>query len=120
MQPYSLDLRQKIVDVYATGTISQRQLAQQFRVAVSFVQKLIQHYRVTGSVKPKVRVRQTPSKLNADQLALLNTIVAVNNDATLAELCDLLEQKSGVRIGTSTMFRMLKKLGLTLKKTTSP
>jgi transposase len=36
MKTYSLDLRQKIVDAYAEGKISQRQLAKQFRVALSF------------------------------------------------------------------------------------
>ena len=34
MKPYSLDLRQKIVDAYAGGNASQRQLAREFRVAL--------------------------------------------------------------------------------------
>jgi putative transposase len=34
MKAYSLDLRQKIVDAYAEGQISQRQLAKQFRVTL--------------------------------------------------------------------------------------
>ena len=53
-------------------------------------------------------------------MAILETIVESNNDATLAELCDLLEQQVGIRIGVTTMFRMLKKLNLTLKKTLHP
>jgi len=32
MKAYSLDLRQKIVDAYAEGNISQRQLAKQFQL----------------------------------------------------------------------------------------
>ena len=39
MKAYSLDLRQKIVDVYQSESISQRQLAQRFGVAKSFVIK---------------------------------------------------------------------------------
>ncbi len=42
-----------------------------------------------------------------------------NNDATLAELCDLLEQETNIRVGVSTIFRMLNKQDLTLKKNTS-
>lgn len=116
MQPYSLDLRQKIVDAYAEGNTSQRQIAQQFRVAYSFVRKLVKQYRETGQIAPKQRTEQTPTKLSVEQLEILETIVESNNDATLAELCDLLEQRVGIRIGVSTMFRMLEKLNLTLKK----
>lgn len=116
MQPYSLDLRQKIVDVYVEGNTSQRQIAKQFRVAYSFVRKLIKQHRETGEIAAKQRTVQTPTKLSVEQLETLQTLVESNNDATLAELCELLEQKVGVRIGVSTMFRVLEKLNLTLKK----
>lgn len=61
MKAYSLDLRQKIIDTYFEGGISQRQLAKRFRVALSFVEKLLKQYRETGSIAPKVRTQQTPS-----------------------------------------------------------
>lgn len=120
MQPYSLDLRQKIVDAYVEGNTSQRQIAQQFRVAYSFVRKLVKQYRETGQIAPKQRTEQTPTKLSVEQLKILETMVESNNHATLAELCDLLDQRVGVRIGVSTMFRMLEKLNLTLKKNAAP
>ena len=41
MKFYSVDLRQKIINVYETEPISQRQLAKRFCVALSFVQKLL-------------------------------------------------------------------------------
>ncbi len=119
MQPYSLDLRQRIVDTYAEGNTSQRQLAQRFRVAHSFVQKILKQYRETGSLEPKQRLEQTPTKLNSAQLDILKNLVKANNDATLAELCDLLEQETNIRVGVSTIFRMLNKQDLTLKKNTS-
>ncbi|NQE38564.1 hypothetical protein E5S67_06349 [Microcoleus sp. IPMA8] len=120
MRAYSLDLRQKIVDAYAEGNLSQRQLPKQFRVALSFVQKLFKQQPQTGSIAPKQRTQQTPTKLNAQQLAVLGQLVEDNNDATLAELCHLLEQKTQVRIGRSTLDRMLRKLNTTLKKTLYP
>ena len=64
MKAYSLDLRQKIVDAYLEGKISQRLLAKQFRVALSFIEKLLKQYRETESIAPKVRRQQTPTKLN--------------------------------------------------------
>ena len=39
MKAYSLDLRQKIINVYEQEEISQRQLAERFCVALSFVVK---------------------------------------------------------------------------------
>ncbi len=65
MKAYSLDLRQKIVDTYAQGNISQRQLAKQFRVALSFIEKLLKQQRETSSIAPKLRTEQTPTKLNS-------------------------------------------------------
>lgn len=120
MKAYSLDLRQKIVAAYAQGNRSQRQLAQQFGVALSFIEKLLKQQRETGSIAAKVRTEQTPTKLNSEQLRILEQLVEEHNDATLAELRYQLEQKSGVLIGRSTVDRMLTKLNLTVKKNTPP
>lgn len=119
MKAYSLDLRQKIVDAYAEGNLSQRQLAKQFRVALSFVEKLLKQHRETGNLAPKKRLNQTPTKLNDEQLKVLEQLVEENNDATLEELRERLEQKTGVRIGRSTVDRMLNKLDLTVKQNTA-
>ena len=116
MKPYSLDLRQKLVDRYEEGDISQRGLARQFRVAVSFVETLLKRYRETGSVEPKVRTQQTPTQLNKEELSVLEQLVEAQNDATLAELRERLEQKTGVSVSCSTVNRMLVKLNLSVKK----
>ena len=120
MKAYSLDLRQKIVDTYAEGSTSQRQLAKQFRVALSFIEKLLKQQRETGTIAPKQRIEQTPTKLNAEQLRVLEQIVEENNDATLEELREQLEEKTGVVIARSTVDRMLSKLNLSVKKNPSP
>lgn len=119
MKAYSLDFRQKIMDAYAEGNISQRQLAQRFRVALSFVETLLKQHRETGSIAPKVRTEQTPTKLTHEQLRVLEQLVEADNDATLEELRERLAQQTGVLIGRSTVDRMLKKLNLTVKKNTT-
>lgn len=88
MKAYSLDLRQKIIDSYVESEISQRQLAKRFRVALSFIEKLLKQYRETGSIAPKVRIQQTPTKLSQEQLNVLSLIVSDHNDATLDEQRD--------------------------------
>jgi transposase len=117
MKAYSLDLRQKIVEAYHKGDISQRKLARQFGVATSFVQKLLKQARETGSLAPKVRTQQTPTKLNGSQLEVLRQLAEKNNDATLEELRQLLHERTQVLISVSTMDRMLRqKLNITVKK----
>jgi transposase len=116
MKAYSIDLRQKILETYQADGISQRQLAKRFRVTLSFIEKLLKQYRDTGSIAPKIRIKQTPIKLTSAQLETLAALVKANNDATLAELKEQLQQATGVTIGRSTVDRMLSKLNLTRKK----
>lgn len=120
MKAYSLDLRQKIMAAYAVGEISQRQLAKNFGVTLSFVQSLLKRHRETGTISPKVRAKQTPTKLNAEQLEVLRQLVEVQPDATLGELRERLYEKTTVFLGIATVDRMVRlKLNLNLKKKVS-
>lgn len=120
MQPYSLDLRQKIVDAYEKGDVSQRKLAKNFGVALSFVSKLLLQHRRSGTIAPKIRTEQTPLKLTPEQLEVLRQLVEAQPDATLGELQEQLRDKTGVSLGTSTIDRMLRlQLNLTFKKKSS-
>jgi putative transposase len=116
MKPYSLAFRRKIIKAYEDEGVSQRKLANRFSVAPSFIQKLINQYRETDSVAPKVRTQQTTPKLNNEHLSILHRLVEERNDATLEELRDLLAAEAGVDVSRSTIDRALDKLGLTLKK----
>jgi transposase len=120
MKPYSLDLRQKIVDAYAAGGISQRQLAQNFGVTLGFVQSLLKRQREFQTIAPKVRTEQTPTKLDAAQLEILRQLVEAQPDATLGELQQRLQAQTGVWIGVATVDRMVRvKLNLRFKKKSS-
>ncbi|MEB3180359.1 MAG: transposase [Nostocaceae cyanobacterium] len=110
MKAYSLDFRQKILDTYLKGGISQRQLAERFCVTLGFIEKLLKQYRETGNIAPKVRSQQTPPKLNSEQLNVLREIVEAKNDATLSEIREQLKEKTGIMIGISTVDRMLKRM----------
>lgn len=117
MKSYSLDLRQKIVDAYRAGGISQRQLASNFGVALSSIQNLLKRHRETGTIAPKMRTEQTPTKLNPEQLEVLRQLVEAQPDVTLQELQQRVHQKTGVLIGVATVDRMVRlKLKLRLKK----
>ena len=53
MKPYSLDLRQKVVEAYSNKEGSFRRLAKRFKVSLSFIQRLIKRYREEGTIAPK-------------------------------------------------------------------
>ena len=116
MKAYSVDLRQKIIDVYEREEISQRKLAQRFGVAPSFIFKLLKQYRATGEILPKPFNGGVKLKLNPANLIVLSELIEQNNDATLDELCKMLHDKVGVSISRATMGRMTQRLNLTVKK----
>lgn len=116
MKAYSVDLRQKIIDIYERKEISQRKLAQRFGVAPSFIFKLLKQYRNTGEILPKPFNGGVKLKLNPDNLIALSELIEQNNDATLDELCIMLQDKVGVNISRATMGRMTQRLNLTVKK----
>jgi transposase len=116
MKAYSIDLRQKIIDAYHSQPISQRQLALQFGVALSFLQKLLKQYRQTGDIAPQPHGGGGQLKLTLEQLETLAELIETNNDATLEELCQMLEEKTGVRVSRATMGRMTQRLNMTVKK----
>ncbi len=63
MKPYSIDLREKIVEAYQQGEGSYRQKAQRFRVSLSFIQRLIPRYQKENTLEPQPIGRPTSGKL---------------------------------------------------------
>ena len=120
MKPYSLDLRQKIIETYEENNLSQRELAKRFRVALSFIQKLIKQWRETGDLNPRPHGGGQKLKLAGDQIILLGDLVQEKNDATLDELRKQLEEKTQAVVSNSTISRILKRLNLTRKKSLHP
>lgn len=119
MKPYPVDFRQKVIEVYQKENISIRKLAQRFQVAKSFIQKILKQYQETGDLSPKIQGGSPPTKLDKEQLITLMEIIENNNDATLEELCDLLQEKIGISVSRATMGRITLQLNYTVKKNSS-
>lgn len=116
MRPYSIDLRNKIVEIWMQENISIRKLAKRFGVSKSFIQKLIKKSQETGDISPLPQGGSPPCKLNSEQLIILVELMEKNNDATFEELSELLEKATGVKVGKSTIGRISQKLNYSLKK----
>lgn len=116
MKAYSLDLRQKIIETYHTEQISQKKLAQRFRVSQSFITKFLRRYRETGEITPPPFRGGVKLKLKPEHLAVLAELIEKTPDATLEELCELLKEETGVVISRATLGRMTCLLKYTWKK----
>ena len=116
MKPYSIEFRQKIIEVHEKENLSRRQLAQRFCVSTNFVQKLLKKYLETGDIHPQPQGGSPEPKLNQEQLIDLVEIIESHNDATLEELCDLLEEKLQIRVSRATRGRITQKLNYSVKK----
>ena len=112
MTPYSQDLRQRIVDTVLRGDGTVRQIAERFLVSVSFVTRLLQLHRTTGSVEPRPHGGGNPAVLTPEDLERLREFIRDRPDATLEECREHL----GSSCSLATISRALSQLGLPRKK----
>jgi transposase len=70
-------------------------------------------------MKPLPHGGGKPPLIDAQQLNIVEELVEEDNDATLQELSDRLQDKTGIRVSIPTMCRLVQKLNLTRKKTPS-
>jgi len=110
MRAYSMDLRVRVLADCDLG-VSAKQVAEKYSVSVAWVRRLKQRRRESGEVGPRVAKAGPRPKLFGKEQRL-QELVAQAPDATLEEL----RQKLGLAVSVATVWRTLKALGLTLKK----
>ena len=115
MKPLSLDLRERIVNALEHET-SSLIVAARFDVSGSVVRKLRLKVERTGSIEPVPIPGRERLIAGADEDHLAE-LVREHPDATLKVLCELLEAEAGIVVSETTMWRQLKRMDITLKKT---
>ncbi len=115
MEAYSLDLRQRVLAAVDAGQLRRPQIAERFSVSTSWIRRLVQRRRETGSIAPRPQRHGPLPALSDRQRRRLAELVRRYPDATLAELC----QRLDAGVGKTTVWRELGNLGLTLKKSRS-
>lgn len=110
MRAYSLDLRERVLADLDAGA-SQAETARKYRVSTRWLYKLRRQRELTGDVLPR-RGRSGPPRALAGSEEELVNVVRQSPDATLAEL----RERLATKVSTVTVWRALKRLGLTLKK----
>ena len=115
MRPYSRDLRERIVAAVERGE-KQGAVAKRFGVSESSVKRYIHRKREKGSLSPAPMGGSTSIVETAGLETSLLAQVKQHSDASLDEHVDLLAQATGVRVSRTSMWRALKRLGLSRKK----
>jgi len=116
---YSDDLRRRILQAYGQDEGSEARLAQRFRVSLSYVKKIRRQLRQTGRME---RVPHHPGrrpKFTAPVREQLWRWLEQQPDLTLAELQEQLRQQTRLSVSLPSLWTVLRKIGLRLKKSHS-
>lgn len=111
---YSDDLRKKLLEAHAAGKGTLRELADRFGVSVGWAFKVSAAKRQTGS-SMRTPQRRAPSRIDGERVRRL---VENKPDIILRELQAELG-RAGQPISIAHMARVVKQLGLRLKKSRS-
>ena len=115
-QPYSDDLRLKLLDAYEAGVGSLRKLAAQFCVSWGYTKKIRVQQTRTGQKKRLVQQRNGPvSRMNSQVQARLRGWLREQPDLTEAELRERLAG-TGVQVCKSRVGQVLRQMGERRKK----
>ena len=118
-QPISDDLRSRILDAYEAGAGSLLALSAQFRVSWGYIKKIrMQQVRSGEKLRPPQRRHGPVSRMTAEVQQQVRDWVCAQPDLTEAELCERLAGM-GVQATRSLVGRLLRRMGLRLKKNPS-
>ena len=115
MRAYSMDLRERVVAACDEGTDTRAEIAERFSVSESWIRRLLQRRRETGTIAPKPHGGGREPAFDPEAAARLRAAVAADPDATLVELA----VAAGVACSTSATDRALRRLAITRKKSRS-
>jgi transposase len=110
MRAYSSDLRDRVLADRDAG-MPTGEVATKYRVSASWVRRLLQRRRETGSTAPKPQ-RHGPKPSWAGHAERIAQAVRERPDDTLEEH----QQRLGLGLSTATLWRAIAALGLTAKK----
>src|SRR3954464_3698509 len=115
-RPYSTDWRERVLRACEVGEESQAAIARRFEISESAVGSWLRQRREDGRPDPKPDGRGFPSILDEDDGAVLRSLVAAKNDATLAEYTQAFTARTGEEISEPSICRALRRHGLVVKK----
>lgn len=114
MEAYSVDLRTRVLAACDEG-MGTAEAAEAFSVSPAWVRRLKQRRRETGEIGPRRQTRRGPRRTLEGQDERILEVVRTNPGLAAEEYRDRL----GLRVAVITVWRALRRLGLTFKKSRS-
>ncbi len=114
-RPLSNDLRRRLISA-VDGGMSRRSAARRFGVAPSTAIKWVAQWRQTGEVGPKPMGGDKRSHRIEAHAEDILALIDETPDITLAEIVAHLDDAYGLRVVQSTVWRLLDRHNMTLKK----
>jgi putative transposase len=116
---YSMDLRERVVSAVRDQKIERGEVATLFGIGIATVYRWMKRASAGDSLAPRPRGRK--KKLIPDEeLGVVRELVLEKPDRTIAELTAAYVERTSRTAGTSTIWRAVARLGMTLKKKSSP
>ena len=114
-KPLSIDLRERLISA-VEGGMSRRSAAERFGVAASTAIKWVDQWRRTGDVGPRPQGGDKRSHRIEAHAGEILTLIEETPDITLGELAVHLDETHGLKVASSTVWRLLDRHGMTFKK----
>ena len=116
-QPYSADLRERVLVACEQGELPQVEIARRFQVCPATVSNWRRQEREEGRRAPKPHSGGVPSRLDAAALEVLRQLVAEDNDALLREYRERLAERTGVTVCLAVICEALREPSFSAKRT---
>ena len=118
MKAYATDLRERAIESVESGESNRPQAARRYKVSGPSLERWLAKYRKTGSCTPLPHAGGPARKLATAERAI-RAAVKAQPDASLQELCQIVEQETKIKSAPSMMQRELVRLKLPRKKSRS-
>jgi transposase len=114
MKPYSLDFRQRVVELVDDG-MARTTVAEVFGIGMATLKRWMVLQKTTGDLRPMTAPGQI-ARITPAQEAEIRALVAAHPDAILAEYADLWNASHTPSVSRWTIGRAIRTLSLSRKK----
>lgn len=111
-KPLSIDLRERIIDAYDQGSMTQQAVAQRFAVSIELVKKLLKQRRELGEIGAQYQNCGRKPKITESHRQRMTGLLEEQPDLTLEEI----RQGLGLDCTIQAIHYVLKEMGISYKK----